>query len=142
MEKKSYQTKGRRALVAFLSQNPDRQFTTEELCINVHGDREKGKSSVYRLLSQLCQEETVRKFYSTERGCNLYQYIGAACDCKMHFHEKCLACGKIQHLDCHGTAAFAEHLLQEHGFRIDCGQSVLYGGCAECRAAEGGNVNG
>ena len=133
MKKKSYQTKGRQELIRFLSQNPDRQFTTEEICVAINGDGEKGKSTVYRLLSTLCKEDVVRRFRNEEGSCNVYQYVGADCDCKLHFHEKCLDCGKLQHLDCHGTAEFARHLLAEHGFAVDCGQTVLYGLCADCR---------
>ena len=125
-------------MVAFLAQNPDRQFCVEELCYALHGDCKRGKSSIYRLLSQLCLEETVRKFRNISQNRSVYQYVGENCDCRLHFHEKCLSCGRIKHLDCHGTEEFARHLLTEHGFRIDCGQSILYGICAECRAAEGG----
>ena len=138
MAQKNYKTEGREALISFLSKNPDRQFTTEELCTAVHGDVARGKSSVYRHLSELCAQETVRKFRSEEKNCSVYQYVGKACDCGKHFHEKCVACGSLRHLDCDDSLRFAAHLLAEHGFEIDCGQSILYGLCADCRAARGG----
>jgi hypothetical protein len=28
---------------------------------------------------------------------------------------------------------FARHLLIEHGFSVNCGQSILYGICSDCR---------
>ena len=137
MKKQTYHTNGKRELIDFLSQNPDRQFTTEELCEAVNGGSTHRRSSVYRYLAALCQDDVVRKFHSEDRSCNVYQYVGENCDCSHHFHEKCLRCGGIRHLDCEGSEAFTEHLLQKHGFAVDCGQSILYGICAACRAREG-----
>ena len=136
MQKKEYKTEGKQALIDYLSRNPDRQFTAEELCRAVHGSDLTRKSSVYRHLTALCDSETVRKFRNEERSCAVYQYIGKECDCGNHFHEKCLRCGNLRHLDCGDSVAFAEHLLQVHGFAVDRGQSILYGVCAACRAAE------
>lgn len=133
MKKKTYRTKGKDTLIGYLAAHPDRQFTTEELCIAVNGDANSGKSSIYRRLTQLCDEQIVRKFREDTRDINVYQYIGAHCDCSQHFHEKCTSCGKLHHLNCSDSVAFAMHLLQEHGFAIDCGQSILYGLCADCR---------
>ena len=132
MTKKSYTTDGKRALCDFLAENPDRQFTTEELCLALHGNTEK-KSSVYRHLSDLCATDVLRKFRSDERNCAVYQYIGKGCDCGSHFHAKCTVCGAISHLACHDSQDFAAHLKEEHGFLVDCSQSLLYGVCERCR---------
>ena len=139
MERKTYQTAGRQKLIGFLAKHPDCQFTVEEVCFELNGDCERGRSSVYRQLSELCQADAVRKFRSDERQCSVYQYVGTECDCKNHFHVKCLRCGRMEHLDCGDSAGFARHLLTEHGFDIDCGQSLLYGVCAGCRKLERGD---
>ena len=136
--KKNYHTEGREALIEFLSGNPDRQFTVDELYLAVRSTAKLGKSSVYRQLSELCAGESVRRFYSGGSKRALYQYVGHACNCRQHFHEKCLRCGNLRHLECDDSRLFVEHLLKVHGFSIDCGQSILYGVCADCRAAEGG----
>jgi len=141
MSKKTYQTDGKRALCDFLAQNPDRQFTTEELCLALHGNTER-KSSVYRHLSELCACDALRKFRSEERNCALYQYVGKGCDCGSHFHAKCVQCGTIHHLACGDSLTFVSHLQKDHGFTVDCGQSILYGTCAECRAKKGGASDG
>ena len=137
MTKKTYKTDGREALIEFLSRNPDRQFTADELCHAVNGDGEGGRSSTYRHLTALCADSTVRKFRSETHNCAVYQYIGKKCDCSTHFHEKCTRCGAIRHLACDDSIRFAAHLLEVHGFSVDCGQSILYGVCATCREAEG-----
>ena len=133
MTKKQYQTPGRVALTDFFETHPDCQYTADELYATLSAQTEVGKSTVYRLLSELCRDEVVRKYRSDERQCNVYQYIGESCDCRDHFHEKCVVCGRIGHLDCHATSEFISHLLSEHGFLVDCGQTILYGVCSICR---------
>lgn len=129
--KKRYRTVGQQRLVDFLSAHPDRQFTAEELCMAINGST-VGLSSLYRRLSALCDAETVRKFRNDTRGCAVYQYVGAACACRDCFHVKCQRCGKLAHLECGDSIGFARHLMSEHGFAVDCGQSVLYGVCKDC----------
>lgn len=137
MKRNEYHTAGRGALSSFFKAHPDCQFTVDELYAAVSAQVLVGKSSVYRHLSELCDKDVVRKFRSEERGCNVYQYVGNGCDCRDHFHEKCTVCGKIQHLDCHATIEFATHLLREHGFSVNCGQTILYGVCAKCQGKGG-----
>lgn len=136
MKRSNYQTAGRQRLLCFFAEHPDCQFTVEEICMAVNGG-EQGKSSIYRRLSGLCREDAVRKFRNEERQCSVYQYVGEKCDCRNHFHAKCIKCGRMEHLDCGDSTDFAQHLLTAHGFHIDCGQSVLYGLCAGCRQREG-----
>ena len=137
-ERKTYQTAGRQKLIGFFKANPDRQFTVDELCKQLYGNGESGRSSVYRRLAELCDTDAVRMFRSEELRCNVYQYVGSGCDCREHFHAKCIKCGRLEHLACGDSSAFAAHLLGEHGFQIDCGQSVLYGVCAQCNPSERG----
>lgn len=138
LKRNNYQTEGRQRLLQFLAKNPDRQFTAEEICRAVNGG-EQGKSSVYRQLSGLCREDAVRCFRSAQLGRSVYQYVGGeCCDCRNHFHAKCMQCGRMEHLACGDSSEFARHLLTEHGFDIDCGQSMLYGLCADCRRKQGG----
>lgn len=140
--KKDYRTEGREKLIGFLSVNPDRQFTVEELCVAVNGTDGHGKSSIYRHLNELCERGDVRRFRGSENESGTYQYIGKGCDCGSHFHEKCVLCGKVEHLDCRATEEFSRHLLSEYGFEVFCGQSMLYGVCAECRkAGKGGSAH-
>ncbi len=141
MQKKSYKSGGREALVAYLSRHPDRQFRAEELCAAINGSETEGRSSIYRHLTSLCADETLRKFRDETRKCAVYQYVGKDCDCGSHFHEQCTRCGRLNHLDCGDSAEFVEHLLRVHGFSVDRGRSILYGICAECRAAEKGGVS-
>ena len=142
MEKKTYQTSGRQRLGKFFADHPDVQFSAEELCEAINGNCESGKSTVYRHLTELCCAEVVQRVHSTKRGCYVYQYVGSGCDCRSHFHGKCVQCGTLEHLGCHDSAVFAGHLLRDHGFAVDCGQSILYGLCKKCRLlSEGDSQN-
>jgi Fur family ferric uptake transcriptional regulator len=104
----------------------------DELYTEVNEEASTGKSSLYRHLGELCRVDVLRKFHGEDGRGTLYQYIGAECDCKDHFHQKCTVCGRVSHLDCFASSDFAEHILREHGFMINCGISVLYGVCAAC----------
>ncbi len=138
--KRNYNTSGKQKLLEFFEKNPDCQFTPEDICLAINGNTESKKSSLYRHLSELCEREVVRKFRSDERGGSVYQYIGESCNCRPHFHTKCINCGAIRHLDCDDSEKFAKHLLREHDFEIFCGQSMLYGLCGECRKKEGADA--
>lgn len=136
---KAYKTEGKEKLLQFLAGRRDEQFTVEEICLALNGKTQAAQSSVYRRLGELCANDIVRRFRNEEKQCNVYQYVGQECDCKHHFHAKCVKCGRLEHLDCGDSVDFAKHLLKEHGFSVDCGQSLLYGVCAKC-AAGGGNA--
>jgi len=129
-----YNTEGRERLVKFLLNNTDRQLTAEEITAALD-DEQSGasKSSVYRRLSRLCEEGSVRKFRAEGQNSFVYQYVGAG-DCGHHFHLKCVQCGGLVHLDCHLSDELLEHISSEHHFKIDSGRSILYGLCARCAA--------
>ncbi len=127
-----YKTEGRERLLEFLLDNTDKQLTADEITEGLDRDDAKAsKSSVYRRLSELCEEGSVRKFRTQGQSSFVYQYVGMG-DCRHHFHLKCISCGVLKHLDCHLSDQLLEHISDEHGFRIDSGRSVLYGFCADC----------
>lgn len=136
---KQYQTTGRKKLISFLLQHPDTQFTVDELHTAMQADGadhapQGGKSSLYRQLSQLCDEGCVRKYRGEHQASFVYQYMSHG-DCSHHFHLKCVVCGQLTHLECHVSDELLSHIAKEHHFRIDSGRSILYGLCHECDAA-------
>jgi Fur family ferric uptake transcriptional regulator len=144
MEKKHYNTAGRTRLAAYLRQiavEPPK--SAEEiysgLCLfcTANGADAPGRSSVYRMLSSLCDEGEVTKFPAGNGDSAVYQHVGAHKDCDRHFHLHCLSCGDVLHLECKCSDEVAEHLLGTHGFTVDRGRSVLYGICAACGKREG-----
>lgn len=130
----TYQTQGRKKLISFLLQYPDKQFTVDELHVALSQEAELpsgGRSSLYRQLSKLCDEGCVRKYRADNQSSYVYQYVGGR-DCCHHFHLKCVVCGGLTHLDCTVSDELLSHVADEHGFRIDSGRSILYGLCNAC----------
>lgn len=133
---KTYKTAGRQRLLSFLQSSPDRQFGVDELTeeldrLQESEGQKQSKSTLYRHLSELCAEGTVRKYRSDTQSAYVYQYVGAG-DCRRHFHLKCEACGKLIHLECAVSEELLSHISSHHGFCVDSGRSILYGLCADC----------
>ena len=132
----TYKTEGRKRLLEFLESHPDRQFPVGELAEELErfcGAELRGscKSSLYRHLSELCDEGTVRKYRNETQSAYVYQYVGRG-DCCYHFHLKCLSCGALIHLECAVSQELLSHIRSDHGFRVDSGRSILYGICEGC----------
>lgn len=127
---KTYKTAGWQRLLQFLHGHPDRQYTVDELAVSVHPT---GKSTLYRHLSELCAEGTVRKYRSDVQSAYVYQYVGRG-DCCHHFHLKCVSCGQLIHLECAVSEELLAHIRSDHQFEVDSGRSILYGLCAACSA--------
>ncbi len=135
MYQKNYQTVGRQNLIRFLKEHPGDRFTTDEL---VKAIPNSAKSSIYRNLTKLCDIGFVSKFYDEGQACNVFQYAESGCNCRNHFHAKCVCCGKIEHLDNRKTTELIAALQKDGGFAVDCGQSVFYGVCSDCQKKGGG----
>ena len=135
----TYKTPGRQRLLTFLETHPDRQFTAEELCRELDaqapGEAQARKSTLYRHLSELCAEGTVRKYRSDTQSAYVYQYVGRG-DCCRHFHLKCVTCGELVHLECTVSEELLSHISAHHGFEVDSGRSILYGLCRACASLE------
>ena len=125
-----YNTKGKRTVAALFEKNPDRQLSAEEIFVMLGSDA-PGQSSVYRILSSLCDDGSVRRERRSGGEGYIYQYAENL-GCDKHFHLKCLVCGKVVHLHCAAMDELSHHIEDEHGFSVDSGKSVLYGVCAEC----------
>ena len=136
----TYNTAGRQRLLDFLESHPERQFPVDELTeeldrLSEAGNGRSSKSTLYRHLSELCDEGTVRKYRSDTQSAYVYQYVGRG-DCCHHFHLKCLSCGALVHLECTVSEELLSHISSDHHFRVDSGRSILYGTCEACAAKE------
>ena len=134
MQRKSYNTIGKRLVSDFLLKNADKQYTVDELyeALMLEGAT-IGKSSLYRLLEKLSGEGLVRKFKREDDTFTAFQFAGDRKDCELHLHLKCSECGRLVHLECNRSLSLIEHVCKEHGFFIDNKKSVLYGTCKDCK---------
>lgn len=140
MQRKEYQTAGRRALLQYLKrETAGTPRGANEIFEALQGaENAPGRSSVYRMLAALCESGEVSKFRADAgRDGYVYQYVGAGEHCEGHLHLHCQSCGKIAHLKCHCNEEICAQLMASHGFMVDSGSSVLYGVCAACQKKVG-----
>ena len=129
-----YNTGKKKQIVDFLSENSHTAFTLEEISERVAPDG-KGKSTVYRIVSELVGESAVKRISDGKtRHCS-YQYIGTS-ECKSHLHLKCRDCGKLIHLDREISESFTSALRESDGFTLEYG-CMLFGKCDKCKDFDG-----
>ena len=71
--------------------------------------------------------------YPGVEGVTQYQHVEDAASCDGHFHMLCRQCGNLMHVDCELMGMMADHLMAEHGFRLDPRETLLVGVCEKCR---------
>ena len=135
MNRGNYQSRRVEAVENCFAKRPEACLAVEDVYRLLQEEQvQLGKTTVYRAIARLCEEGVLRRYASGEHdGAALYQYTPCA---HAHLHIRCLKCGKIGHLDCDEVESFTAHLQGEHGFRLDDGQSMLYGVCKECASHE------
>lgn len=132
--RKAYTTKTRNMIMDFLEENKDMRFSAASVFEYLQGKQEQiNLATVYRNLERLTEEGVLLRNKSAQEDCSLYQYVEPHKNCHEHLHLQCKSCGKIMHLECDFMKQIAAHLLEEHGFELDCKTSALSGICDSCR---------
>ena len=125
-----YKTRQRDEILRFFREHREQCFSVKE----VYGQVDAGEATVFRAIAALTDAGLLRKFTAGGgRGeCAYYQYdsCGARPD---HIHLRCEDCGELFHMDCSFMETILSHFIDEHGFAVDCGRTVIYGVCASCR---------
>ena len=124
-----YTTGKRERIIDFMSLNSDKSYTLEEIC-GALTDEGKGKSTVYRLVSELVGEGKITRISDGRTRHCTYQYVGGDM-CHTHLHLKCKGCGRLMHLDRDVSEKFEKAVKTVGGFLIDDG-AFLFGTCKEC----------
>ena len=125
----TYNKDRRRAVISLLSENGSRAFSTEEICSIILKDG-GGKSTVYRIISELVHDGVVKKISDDKSRRVLYQYLGEK-KCAEHLHLKCKVCGELIHLDRQTSRLIASSLVGSTLFTIDPSE-ILLGICKNC----------
>lgn len=135
-----YKTKQRDRLISYLETVPGQHITAGDVCEAFRQDGASiGQSTVYRQLESLVGEGVLNKYIIDEKSPACFEYVRSASHqgpgtC---FHCKCEKCGRLIHLHCEELEEIRNHLLGEHGFRLDPRRTVFYGICEACQQAEG-----
>lgn len=131
----SYQTNQKKELIAFLEKNRDRAFTIEEIVQAMEADSQfsiaPGKSTIYRLMSALVENNIVKRFNTGTGRKAAYQIIGGK-SCRSHIHLKCTYCGRLFHMSDEDSQVLTETIREKLSFSIDLTQTLIYGLCADC----------
>lgn len=132
----TYQTEQRSQLIAFLKKHKDCAYTIDAIVSGMQDDPEiqnpPGKSTVYRLIPRLMEENLVTCFAKSGGGRSSYQIIdGQHCHC--HMHLKCTGCGKLLHMSDEASDRLLEQVRSVSGFDLDMDRTLLFGICETCK---------
>ena len=132
----TYQTEQRSQLLAFLKKHKDCAFTIDAIASGMQADPDiaspPGKSTLYRLMPKLMDENLVTCFAKSSGGKSSYQLIdGQHCHC--HMHLKCTDCGKLLHMSDEASDRLLSQVRAVSGFDLDMVRSLLFGLCEICK---------
>lgn len=131
-DNKGYKTRQRDIILRYLKENSNIHINADELSEHLkNGGNPVGKSTIYRYLDRLCNENIVRKFISPDGKSSCYQIIQE--ECHYHYHFKCINCGELLHIKCNSLDNVSTHIQEEHNFKIDLSQTIIYGYCKNCQ---------
>ena len=125
-----YTTGKKEKILKLLSLNAGSTYTLEQICDEVL-DKPSGKSTVYRIVSELVADGCLRRISDGRTRHCTYQYIGSH-DCHKHLHLKCKGCGKLIHLDEGLSRELENSVLTVGRFEIEEG-TLLFGTCLDCK---------
>ena len=134
-----YMTQQKKLLLDFLKQNPDTPFSVEQLSQQLENSLPEppGKSTVYRIIGQLVESGTVKRFVKGNSRQFLYQLAGGE-ECHHHLHLKCNQCGKLLHMGHSLSDRVLSEILGESDFSVAVESTTLFGCCKDCKLVEEG----
>ena len=134
----SYNTHQKEILISFLKNHPDTPFSIDELTERLISEAPDapGKSTVYRLMGQLVEKGTVKRFVKGNSRQFLYQIAGTE-ECHHHLHLKCTGCGKLLHMKHEQSEQLLSNILGENDFSVELDSTTIFGSCKDCRTKEG-----
>lgn len=133
-----YITEQKKILSDFLSEHAECAYSIDELVESMracYGDRAPGTSTVYRLMTRLVEEGSVKRFVKGHSRRFVYQAVRDE-HCRSHLHLKCVGCGALVHLDERVSHRVLEAIRSSNDFSVDEEETVLFGACAQCAHAK------
>lgn len=128
-----YTTVSRTKMLDYLKWNSDKTVNVQDIMTYlVSNGLEVNVSTVYRYLDKLTKDGTVMKYVAENGSQAVYQYVEASHHCDEHLHLQCIKCGAIAHLDCSFMKDIKKHVKKDHGFTLQCKNSIIYGLCKDC----------
>lgn len=134
---KEYHTKCRTFIMEYLQSHKEQIFSASDVfqCLKAN-NQSVNLATVYRNLEKMTECGLLLKYKTADDESSVYQYVEPHANCHEHLHMQCRGCGRVIHLECGFMNEITEHLLQHHGFYLECRGSVLTGLCRECQKKE------
>ena len=129
----TYNTGKRERILAYLKENKNNSYSLEEIISAVTDGT--GKSTVYRLVSELVGDGDIKRLSDGRTRHCTYQFVGRE-ECHEHLHLKCNGCGRLMHLDDKLSHQLERTVLLAGGFRLEEG-TMLFGTCRDCAEVKG-----
>lgn len=124
-----YNTLQKTAVLDLFKHNPNKQFSADDVYEKVCSDG-CGKSTVYRLLTNMCSDGLLKKYNNEGSKKSVYQLAGT--HCSHHIHLRCVQCGTVIHLDDIFSSDIQRKIFENKNFMIDESIAVLPGKCMSC----------
>ncbi|MBS4900150.1 MAG: transcriptional repressor [Clostridiales bacterium] len=134
--KVNYSTRQKDVLLRYLKEFPGKHFTVQDIFDHFKAENVSvGTTTLYRHLNRMVDEGIVNKYITDNVGSACFEYIGdrEACEENSCFHFKCEKCNKLIHVHCDELGDIGNHLIQEHGFKLNPLRTVFYGICEDCQ---------
>ena len=128
-----YTTGKKEKIMRLMRDNHGVSYSLEHICELVL-DGDSGKSTVYRIVSELVADGCLRRICDERTRRVTYQYMGSE-ECHNHLHLKCKGCGRLIHLDDKISRELEDSVRSVGGFSIDEG-ALLLGTCHDCSGGE------
>lgn len=129
---KEYLTGNKKLVTSFFERNRENHYTIDMVLEELSSEGiDIAKSSLYRIVGNLCRSGLLKRYEADGVDSFVYQYSNFSSTCEMHFHLKCAKCGKLIHLECSQLNDIKKHIKEEHGFIIG-GGNIIYGTCKSC----------
>lgn len=135
---KEYSTVKRDKILQFLKTNSERAVSVPDIMDFLKDENmDMNKTSVYRYLDRLMEQNQLLKFVSDKGNMTMFQYMGDERECYDHLHIQCVRCKKVSHMKCEYMNQIHSHIEEHHGYELLYRNSVLYGICKECSETGG-----
>ena len=129
-----YKTRQRDEVLRFFMEHENECFSARDVYEHV----EAGETTVFRAITALTDSGLPTKYAAGDgRGESATYRYNPQIPGSQHIHLKCEQCGRLIHMDCTFMQQILSHFLEEHGFAVDCGRTVIYGLCEGCQKEAG-----
>lgn len=131
-----YRTDQKKILLELLRRHCENSYSIESLMEMMEaesaGRKIPGKSTVYRLMTKLVSEGTVKRFASSGGSGFVYQIVAGE-HCESHLHLKCTGCGRIIHMQENVSEELLLRIRDSSGFSVSEEDTVIFGKCMKCK---------